>query len=394
MKSTVTIEVAEGVDPFGHNTTRPKRAIFRELIRLLMKFVNGGATTRTTTRPVAIAGLVQASAIVTCATVVNANTVTLSGQALTATQHNARATATCAAVAVADTVTIAGQALTAIKQRASATVTCSTAIVGNTVVVDGVTFTGASGAVTLGEATFSIDTGDTQTATSLAAQINAHVVTAAKLTATSSSAVVTLRAVNAGTAGNALTLTSSGSTVAVSAATLTGGIAVANNQFDVSPGATDTQVAADLVRCINASTTAAISGVVTATNAAGVVTVRAVTAGTAGNSITFISSNGSRLAVTGSGALAGGAAVANNQFDFSVDNTATARALAAAINASTTAILDDVVEATSSAAEVTIKCRHKGKVGNSITIATSGSTLAITGSVSRLAGGTQTAYTF
>lgn len=392
-KATVHIELAEGVDPFGHNTTRSKRTIWREFLALVKKVVFGGVLS--STRSTAIAGTVQASAIITCATVNASDTVTINGQALTATQQNARATATAASVAVADTITVNGAVFTAIKQRATATVTCATAIAANTVVIDGVTFTAVNGAVTPGAATFDIRTGDTETATSLAAQVNAHVVTAAKLTATSSSAVVTLRAVNAGTAGNALTLTSSGSTVAVSAATLTGGIAPIATQFDVSPGATNTQVAAEIVRVVNASPSALVRGIITATNVADVVTLRAVTGGTAGNSLTLVSSNGSRLAVTGSGNLAGGAAVANNQWDWGVDNTVTATALAACINASSTAILNGVVEATSSGAAVTVKAKVKGKVGNSITIATiNGSRLAITGSLSRLGGGAQTAFTF
>lgn len=285
-KATLHLELAEGVDPFGHNTTRPKRTIFREFGKLLKRVISGGVLSRNTTRPTAIAGLVQAAAVVTCAAVANADTVTIGGQALTATQQNARSTVTCASVSAADTVT-----------------------------VNGVVFTAVNG----------------------------------------------------------------GTPTAV--------------QFDMS--GTDTATAASLVAAINASINVLVSGIVTAANAAGVVTVRAVTAGTAGNSITLVSSNGTRLAASGSGVLANGAAVANNQFDFGGTNTQTGAALAAAINASTTALLSGVVEATNAAGAVTISAKLKGKVGNHITIATgNGTRLAITGSVSRLAGGTQTAYTF
>jgi phage tail sheath gpL-like len=284
-KATLHIELAEGVDPFGHNTTRSKRTIFKEFAKLLRRVVGGGVVSRGSTRPTAIAGLVQASAIVTCAAVANADTVTINGQALTATQANASGTVTCASVSAADTATI-----------------------------NGVVFT----------------------------------------------------AVNGGTPTSA--------------------------QFDMS--GSDTACAASLVAAINASIDPLLSGVVTAANAAGVVTVRAVTAGTAGNSLTLATSNNTRLAKSGT-VLANGAAIANNQFDFVGTNTQTGAALAAAVNASSTAILSGVVEATNAAGAVTIKAKVKGKVGNSITIATgNGTRLAITGSLSRLAGGTQTAYTF
>ena len=70
----------------------------------------------------------------------------------------------------------------------------------------------------------------------------------------------------------------------------------AANQF--LQNGTDTQDAADLVRSINASATAGITGVVTAANVAGVVTITAVQPGLVGNAITLASSNGTRLAVS------------------------------------------------------------------------------------------------
>lgn len=84
-------------------------------------------------------------------------------------------------------------------------------------------------------------------------------------------------------------------------------VPVGNTQF--SQAGTDTQDAASLVAAINAREAAATTGgnTVTAANVAGVVTVTAVVDGTAGNALTLVSSNGTRLAVSGA-TLAGGTA--------------------------------------------------------------------------------------
>jgi hypothetical protein len=76
----------------------------------------------------------------------------------------------------------------------------------DTVAVAGVTFTAQSGAATLGAATFRAATGNTETAASLAAQINAHATTSALVLASASLGVVTITALAAGTAGNAIAL--------------------------------------------------------------------------------------------------------------------------------------------------------------------------------------------
>ena len=53
--------------------------------------------------------------------------------------------------------------------------------------------------------------------------------------------------------------------------------------------------------------TAKVKGYVVATSAAAVVTVKALAPGLAGNCFTWVSSDGTRAAVTGSGFLTGGA---------------------------------------------------------------------------------------
>jgi hypothetical protein len=76
----------------------------------------------------------------------------------------------------------------------------------DTVGVAGVTFTAQSGAATLGTATFRAATGNTETAASLAAQINAHATAGALVTAVAALGVVTITAKSTGTAGNAIAL--------------------------------------------------------------------------------------------------------------------------------------------------------------------------------------------
>lgn len=223
-----------------------------------------------------------------------------------ASATRASATATCASVANADTVTINGTAFTATQFNASGTVTAATALALDTVTVQGVVLTAVSGTPVAGGTTFDISGSDTATATSLAAAINANPTLAYYVTATSSAAIVTIRALASGTGGNALTLATSNNTrLAKSGTVLAGGAAVVNNQFDYK--GSNTQTAAALAAAINASTTAAVKSIVTATSALGVVTVTCKTPGLIGNCVTFVSSNGTRLAVTGSGVLASGA---------------------------------------------------------------------------------------
>lgn len=121
--------------------------------------------------------------------------------------------------------TIAGNVATALGIHASGTVTFATATVGDDITIGATTFVATSGAVTLGAATYSIDTSNTAAAASLAAQVNAHAVASTVVWASSSSAVTTLRAIAGGTVGNTIILTSvDGATTAVTGTgTLTGG---------------------------------------------------------------------------------------------------------------------------------------------------------------------------
>lgn len=78
----------------------------------------------------------------------------------------------------------------------------------------------------------------------------------------------------------------------------------AANQFDIS--GTNAQAATSLASAIANSATALIAATVTATAASAVVTISAKQPGVAGNAYTLVSSNGTRLAVSGA-RLASGA---------------------------------------------------------------------------------------
>ncbi len=332
----------------------------------------------------------------------------------------ASGTVTVASIAANDTVTLNGTVLTSKQQRATGTVTAASAVAADTVTINGVVMTAVAGAATLGTKTFSIDTGDTETGTSLKAQINAYAEFSGIVTATSSAGVVTIRAVTAGVAGNSIALATNNNTrLAKSGTALSGGIAVANNEFEAI--GTDTQIATDLVRCIGASSTALVNAHTTASSAAGVVTIRAAYSGTQGNAITLASSDGGRLALAvtngrlagGTNASSDGAAAtgtltltswlntqtvavngvtitantntqANNQVDISGDDTADAAKLALAINNSTSAALADVI-ATSAVNVVTVTARKGGLSGNAITL--SSGQASVVANVARLAGG-------
>lgn len=77
---------------------------------------------------------------------------------------------------------------------------------------------------------------------------------------------------------------------------------------------------------------------------------------------------------------------------WATSDTASATALAAAINASGSALVSQHVTATSDAGVVTLTAKAPGPVGNAVTLAASGT--GVTASGARLTGGTATTYTF
>lgn len=214
-------------------------------------------------------------------------------------------------------------------------------------------------------------------------------VTSLTVTRANATGTVTLASVGGGVAatGTLTYSTSSGTTTAT-----VNGVAFAQSS------GSDAARATALKNAINASTNAAILGVVTATdNGSGVCTVTAATKGTAGNASTLVVS-GTGLARSGA-TLAGGVdcmsvTVGGVQVKLGpegVSDTATATAMAAAINADTTA--SKLVTATSSAEVVTLAADAGGDAGNMALSSTATSGTA-TASGATLTGGTQTTYTF
>ena len=91
-----------------------------------------------------------------------------------------------------------------------------------------------------------------------------------------------------------------------------------------------------------------------------------------------VSINGVTLTCVASGA-------SNNEFNVGADDTETAANLAAAINASTSALVNEHVTATSAAAVVTVTAQEFGDEGDAITIASADATIVASGA--RLTGG-------
>lgn len=324
---------------------------------------------------------------------------------------------TCAAVAVADTFSINGQALTATEKRANCTVTVGTSVdEGDTVTVNGLELT-ATATPTL--ITHFLITGVAATdAAALVACINAQtsplvsgIIEAVRPAA---NGVVNIYAIATGTAGNSYTIaTSDAVDLAItndSSGFFAGGAAAANNAFD--PMGNNVRTATELALCINSSTTAIVSKHVEASNWAGVIALSGCAAGT-------------RITIAGHEFTAIAAANSTSQgnpssFSISGSNTQDGDALVAVINAHP--VLSHQVVASNSSGTVTIRQRrgtsalgliqcmplgsntvtqfaatavvlvsalHEGQSGNAVTTASSsGTTLAITGSLARLAGGT------
>ena len=188
---------------------------------------------------------------------------------------------------------------------ATGTATLNNVAATDTVTINGLIYLAVSGAATEGE--FDISGGnDTLDAIELRDAINedTRTGTTGDLTATASSAVVTATTDVAGTAGNSITLTSQDASITVSGSgTLTSGVSAdvatingltytafsgtpAEDEFDVSGN--DGANATSLKNQINADTRTPITVPavdVTATVASAVVTINALSGGTAGNTI-------------------------------------------------------------------------------------------------------------
>lgn len=181
-------------------------------------------------------------------------------------------------------------------------------------------------------------------------------------------------------------------TVTVNGVTFTAKASPAAGSYtEFALGASDTEAATNLAAKVNAHPT--LVGTVTALGAAAVVKFRAVTGGTAGDAIT-LAKVGSPISLSGA-TLASGAAVANNQWDQGDTDTQAATALAAAVNASSSALISGHFSATSAAGVVTVTAKVKGLAGNALAVAKTGAPITLGGVTSGLAtGGTATTLSF
>ncbi len=224
--------------------------------------------------------LVAASGVVTCSGVLAADTVTLNGTTLTAVDINEKTTVVCGA----DTAGSLNSTFFNLYSAGDAT---------KYYVWYNVNSAGVDPAVANSTGIeVAIATGALATAVATATQLAVDALV--PFIATVNSATVTIRNATSGVTTNASDGTAAtGFTITV---TVAGGVAT-NNQFAI--GISDTECAANLVTCITSSTTALVSGLVTASSLLGVVTLAALTKGIVGNAYTVSSSNGSRLAITG-----------------------------------------------------------------------------------------------
>ncbi len=303
---------------------------------------------------------------------------------------------------------------------------CASVLAADTVTVNGLLYTAVAGAKANNEQ-FSIDTSDTACATDLADSIDndTRSGTTGDLTATASTDTVTAVTDVSGTSGNAITLVSSnGTRLAVTGSgNFTGGVtadtvtvnglvytAVTGAKADdtqFSIDSTDTATATDLADSIDDDTRTGTLDDLTAIGAAAVVTATQTVGGTSGNATTLVSSDGTRLAVSGAVFTGGlnadvatvngltytavaGARANNTQFSIDTSDTAAALDLATAINADTrTPITEPTVNvlATPASAVVTIDSDIGGATGELVDIS---GTSNITASGALLTGGSGT----
>ncbi len=162
--------------------------------------------------------------------------------------------------------------------------------------------------------------------------------------------------------------------------------ATAGSYTEFTIGASDTTAAAALAVAINAHPD--LSGVVTATSAVGVVTIRAYDYGVAGDDVA-LEETGDSITLSNP-TLTGGAAPSGDQWDYGDTDTQGAASLAAAIVRSTTALVQYQVTATSALGVVTVTAQNKGLAGNAVSLAKTGVPITLAGVTAGLmTGGTE-----
>lgn len=307
--------------------------------------------------------------------------------------------------------------------KASATVTLSGLAAGTVVLINGVPFTAISGTATAGNDEFDVSGNDSADATALAAAINASTTTGVKNTvsASASSGVITLTAIGAGASGNAITVENLGvvgqdnvilasvannDTLVINGVTLTAKTTVTDATAQFKRGVSNAADAAALAVLINSTATdPLITNFVRALVRSATVYLYSKLGGLAGNTITATSTGGTMTVATArlaggtlaqyegaqatqttvvSGADGGTYRTTINGVNVDAtgtngNDTTTAASIVTAINASTDALVRGHVTATSSGGTVTLTAVRGGTLGNSITVAVTGTGYTATG---------------
>jgi hypothetical protein len=228
MKSTVTIYVPEGEDPFGTYLTRKPREKVNRFAEYLRAIAGSGILGRAQSRPSITAGATYGNALVTLAAVAAADTVTINGVVFTAVAGAAGANQFSVdgtdIVDASGFVTSVNASVTPLvsgyvkADNRSGTVTLAGVTAGQTVTIGGVTFTAVGGPAT-STTTFDISGSDTTDAFSLVAKVNAHPFLREQVVASSAAGLVTVRQLPFGPT-QTLGLSKSGAGITVSGTTL------------------------------------------------------------------------------------------------------------------------------------------------------------------------------
>lgn len=207
------------------------RALVRKVIRHLEGALGGSVQASHLTTWVDGAQPTAAQAVITCANVTAADTVTIGKQVLTAVSGatandefdmsgNATAEATSLALAINSSTTAAMKAFEA--SNLTQTITLATCTAGTRISIAGHEFQAvAAAANVLTNGDFSISGNDTADATALVNAINAHPVLAHQVFATSSAGAVTVRQRRGTSSLGKLLITNNGSGVTLGGANFT-----------------------------------------------------------------------------------------------------------------------------------------------------------------------------
>jgi hypothetical protein len=191
-----------------------------------------------------------------------------------------------------------------------------------------------------------------------------------------------------------------GDTVTVNGLVYTAVAGAKADDTEFSVDTSDDDTANDLADSINNDTRTGTLGVVSAVAVTDTVTITTDVEGVAGDAVTLVSSNGTRLAVSGSGTLTGGvdadtvtvnglvytavdgAKADNTQFSIDTSDDDAAADLADSIDNDTRTGTLGGVSATATTDTVTIVTDVEGTDGNAVTLASSnGTRLAVSGAV-------------